>query len=89
MSRERWSLLLLTIFLMILLTVFIARYSWAPPSSGTENNVPSNDTPNNSPNSERPPGPILVAPETPLGMIGAMTAIVAGVATFAFYKRRK
>ena len=77
-KRKSLALLLVVICVAIILSYMLINYNGR--SQSLEEN-PSDSTSN-------PPGPVLVIPEVPLGILGSLSALAIGFGIFIIMKKK-
>jgi len=86
MSKRKILLFALILLFLVLSTLYLLNYR--TPNDTTLASPP----PQNNPTSDgesTPKGPVLTVPESPIGTIGMISALMAGLGLFATTKRKK
>jgi len=79
MSRRKLVIIVLTLVCIILAISYTLNFYKAKSSNGQPENPPA----------ENPEGPEFMVPESPIGILGIISALAAAFGVFAVAKKRK
>ena len=81
MSKRKLSIIIIALALILIATSYVVNNRGTIQAGGKDQ--PQGDS------TQKPKEPVLVVPENPLGVLGMISAFVAGLGMFIITKKRK